>query len=366
MKESQRMLSTLMGNLPGMAYRCLNDGDWTMDFISDGCRSITGYAPQEIVGNESLSYNDLIHPDDRKSVADEVNRGILAKDQFHVEYRAIAKDGAIKWLWEQGCPVYDSKGDLVGLEGFIADVTARKKAQENVRLANWKLTLLGDLTRHDVLNRVTMLSGYLKLVENYARDEKVHRYVEKATLAAHSISEQMEFIREYQGLGVNEPEWFDMNQLLGRAVSKTDTGNINITYDLEGLSIYADPMIDKVFTNLLENSVKHGDVMTKIDISYQRSDDGLEIIYKDDGKGIAQEMKSMMFDRNYMHRLGHGMNFIMEVLRITGLEIDEIGQLGKGATFRIKVPTGCFRLVEGLGKSYMNDIPLSVQQRAER
>ena len=366
LKESQRMLSTLMGNLPGMAYRCHNDKDWTMDFISDGCRNITGYAPQEFIANTLLSYNDIIHPDDRKLVEDEVDRGIKEKGRFHVEYRAIAKDGSIKWLWEQGCPVYDSMGELLSLEGFIADVTQRKKAQENVRLATWKLTLLGDLTRHDVLNRVTILSGYLDLAGKSTKDEKVLSYLEKATVAARSIEEQMEFIREYQGLGISEPEWFDMEKLLSRAISKTELGNIEIEYDLDGLSIYADPMIEKVFTNLMENSVKHGMTVSDIHISYLKGDDWLEIFFRDDGKGIAHETKQQLFDRNFMHRLGHGMNFIQEVLRITGLEIEEIGQPGKGATFRIKVPTGCYRIDKGLGKSYMNDTPLSIPERAEK
>ena len=366
LKESQRMLSTLMSNLPGMAYRCRNDPEWTMDFISDGCRSITGYAPQDIIGNALLSYNDLIHPDDRKLVRDEIQRGVEARDHFHIEYRAIAKDGSIIWLWEQGCPVFGDNGELVGLEGFIADVTARKKAQENVRLANWKLTLLGDITRHDVLNRVSLLFGYLELAGNNAKDEKVRRYVEKAIVAARTIGEQMEFIREYQGLGISEPEWFDMNQLLARAISKTDLVNVTIDFELDGLSIYADPMVDKVFTNLMENSVKHGGTVSHIDVSYMKGDENVEIYFRDDGKGIEQGIKERMFDRNYMHRLGHGMNFIQEVLRITGLEIDEIGQPGHGVMFRIKVPAGCYRLVEGLGKNYKADTSISVQERVEK
>jgi PAS domain S-box-containing protein len=355
LKESQRMLSTLMGNLPGMAYRCRNDEDWTMDFISDGCRNITGYAPQDFIGNLLISYNDLIHPDDRKMVADEVHRGIKEGDQFHVEYRVIARDGTVRWLWEQGCPVYGEGGTLVGLEGFITDITARKKAQENVRLANWKLTLLGDLTRHDVMNRVTMISGYLELVDKNEKDDKVRRYVEKAILAARSIGEQMEFIREYQGLGISEPEWFEMGPLASRAVSKTDFGGIEISYELDGLSVYADPMIEKVFGNLMENSVKHGMKASHISISYLKCNDWVEMYFKDDGNGVPQDMKQQMFERSFKHRLGHGMNFIKEVLRITGLEIDEIGEPGKGALFRIKVPAGCYRVVAGMSKSFMDD-----------
>jgi PAS domain S-box-containing protein len=366
LRESQRMLSTLMGNLPGMAYRCRNDEEWTMDFISDGCRNITGYAPQDFIGNTLISYNDLIHPDDRKMVADEVHRGIEEGGQFHVEYRVIAKDGTVHWLWEQGCPVYDDRGKLVGLEGFITEITARKKAQENERLANWKLTLLGDLTRHDVVNRVTMLSGYLELVEKNVKEDKLRRYVEKAILAARSIGEQMEFIREYQGLGVSEPEWFDMDRLASRAVSKTDVGGIGISCELGGLSVYADPMIEKVLGNLMENSVKHGMKTSHITISYLKCDDWVEIYFRDDGNGISQDMKQQLFERSFKHRIGHGMNFIREVLRITGLEIDEIGQPGKGAVFRIKVPAGCYRVQPVIGKSFMNDAPVINQERAEK
>jgi PAS domain S-box-containing protein len=366
LRESQRMLSTLMGNLPGMAYRCRNDDDWTMCFISDGCRIITGHAPQDLIGNALVSYNDMIHPDDRKMVADEVHRGIAEGGHFHVEYRLIAKDGTVRWLWEQGCPVYDDKGKMVGLEGFITDITARKKAQENVRLANWKLTLLGDLTRHDVANKVTMLSGYLELVKKNIRDEKVGRYVEKATLAARSIGEQMEFIREYQGLGVNEPEWFEMDRVASRAISKTDLGSIGISCRLAGLSVYADPMIEKVLGNLMENSVKHGMKTSHITISYVRCDDWVEIYFRDDGNGISPDMKQQLFERNFQHRIGHGMNFIKEVLWITGMEIDEIGQPGMGAVFRIKVPAGCYRVRSETGKNFMSDTAVINQERAEK
>ena len=140
----------------------------------------------------------------------------------------------------------------------------------------------------------------------------------------------MEFIREYQGVGIGEPEWFDMDQLASRAISKTDFGSIGISYELEGLSIYADPMIEKVFGNLMENSVKHGMTASNITISYLKGKDSLEIYFKDDGTGIPPDSKLQLFDRSYKHRLGHGMNFIQEVLRITGLEIDEMDCPEKG------------------------------------
>ncbi len=154
--------------------------------------------------------------------------------------------------------------------------------------------------------------------------------------------------------------------LADRAISKTDLGAIAINNELGGLSIYADPMIEKVFCNLLENSVKHGVKASQIGISYLKGSDSVEIYYKDDGDGIPSDTKAQLFSRSYKQRLGHGMNFIQEVLRITGMEIDEIGLPGNGVLFRIKVPTGCYRIKGELSKSYMRGTTVMNQERADK
>jgi PAS domain S-box-containing protein len=128
--ESQRKLYTLMENLPGMAYRCLNDKDWTMEFVSQGCNRLTGYQPEDIIGNRVKAYNDLIHPDDRQQVWDRVQAVLPERRPFQLSYRIITASGAEKWVWEQGRGVYSSSGELLALEGFIADDTERHRAEE--------------------------------------------------------------------------------------------------------------------------------------------------------------------------------------------------------------------------------------------
>lgn len=130
--ESQRALSTLMSNLPGMAYRCRNDADWTMEFVSDGCYSLTGYKPHELVNNKVLAYADLIHEDDRQNVWEVVQRAVIRRDPFHLLYRIITAQGQSKWVWEQGRGVFSEGGSLVALEGFINDITEQKHAQEQL------------------------------------------------------------------------------------------------------------------------------------------------------------------------------------------------------------------------------------------
>ncbi len=130
LQESQRQLTTLMGNLPGMAYRCRNDRDWTMEFVSDGCIGLTGYSPEELVHNSRISYGDLIDPDDRVMVWESMQAAVDADMPFQIEYRIDAKGGSQKWVWEQGQGIKDPEGNVIALEGFITDITERRHAEE--------------------------------------------------------------------------------------------------------------------------------------------------------------------------------------------------------------------------------------------
>jgi PAS domain S-box-containing protein len=133
LRESQRTLATLMDNLPGMAYRCRNDRDWTMEFVSEGALALTGYAPAELVGNMVVSYGQLIVPEDREPVDEQVQGAVRARGTFRMSYRIAARDGAEKWVWEQGCGVFSPNGELEALEGFITDITEAKRAEETAR-----------------------------------------------------------------------------------------------------------------------------------------------------------------------------------------------------------------------------------------
>ena len=126
----ERTYRTLINNLPGFSYRCKNDTNWTMKYISSGCEEITGYAPEDFINNKQIAYNDIIAPDYQQKIWDIWQPILKAKENFEYEYPITTKEGQIKWVWERGCGIYSEKGELEFIDGFITDVTERKRTEQ--------------------------------------------------------------------------------------------------------------------------------------------------------------------------------------------------------------------------------------------
>jgi len=133
LREKERTLSTLLGNLDGMAYRCRDDASWTMEFVSEGSMRLTGYAPEDLILNGRVSYEEITHPLDRARVRNEIRKAVTERRRFLLEYRIVCKDGVVKWVWERGVGILDANEQLVAIEGFIQDVTDHRRAEEAVR-----------------------------------------------------------------------------------------------------------------------------------------------------------------------------------------------------------------------------------------
>ena len=140
LRERERMLDTLMGNVPGMVYRCVNDPQWTMQFVSAGCEDLTGYAPEALVGNAAVAYADLVHAEDAARLWNDIQAAIDAGRPWTCVYRITTASGELKWVWERGVAV--SVGAAPVLEGFIQDVTSRREveAQLSAAASEWRET----------------------------------------------------------------------------------------------------------------------------------------------------------------------------------------------------------------------------------
>lgn len=182
LKESKRSLSTLMSNLPGMAYRCLNDRDWTMKFVSEGAYDLTGYKYSEMVDNRETAYADLIIPQDQDDVWGGVQSAVNLKKPFKLVYRIRHKSGQEKWVWEQGRGVYSHEGELLALEGFIADITERIKAVESLKESETRYRVINETASDAILtidaeSKIIMANPAIEHILGYTHEEIVDKTV---------------------------------------------------------------------------------------------------------------------------------------------------------------------------------------------
>jgi len=132
-KETRRQLNTLINNIPGFAFRCRFDARWTMEYMSNASYNILGYKSSEITENTTISFMNLIHPEDRDKVHEEIMECLERNSQYTIEYRIVTKDKQVKWLWEQGVSIRNEHGDITHLEGYIADITQQHEALSTIR-----------------------------------------------------------------------------------------------------------------------------------------------------------------------------------------------------------------------------------------
>jgi len=149
LRQSQRRYETLVSNLPGLVYRCRHDDDWTMEFASAGCLALTGYTSEAFVRDRSISWMDIVHPDDLQLISDEMDAAIRERRSFELVYRILTATGEEKWVWEQGQALYeDGSGEFSALEGFITDITeqtrTRQELSEQKERALITLSSIGD------------------------------------------------------------------------------------------------------------------------------------------------------------------------------------------------------------------------------
>ena len=180
--ESERKLSTLMANLPGMAYRCLFDKNWTMEFISKGCEKLTGYLPNELMHNRILSYQDLIHEDDRDLVWKNVKEKVNQKKPFQIKYRITTAVGEEKWVWEQGSAVRNENDEIVALEGFVTDITEIKKAEQELIEKEKIVRQLKDKLQEETVylqEEIKLLSNFEEIITTSSKFRKVLKNIEQ-------------------------------------------------------------------------------------------------------------------------------------------------------------------------------------------
>ncbi|MEI7856183.1 MAG: HAMP domain-containing sensor histidine kinase [Methanomicrobiales archaeon] len=210
--------------------------------------------------------------------------------------------------------------------------------KKSLEFALKKLQIVGSITRHDVLNQLTAIVGYNELLGMMVEDPKQRSFIEKEKLSIDKIRRQFRFAKDYQNIGIEPPRWQVLKNVIFRAVEDADLKAIRVTDQTGGASVYADALLELVFTNLFGNTLRHSGSATEIRIFIIYNDTAAVLVVEDDGIGIPVENKAKIFERGFGKGTGWGLFLAREILLFTGMTIEENGVPGKGSRFEIHIP----------------------------
>jgi signal transduction histidine kinase len=226
---------------------------------------------------------------------------------------------------------------------LIEKVLAVLRTQNALEVLKKKLNLVGSVTRHDVQNQLTAVSGYTELLEMEVTDPQMKSYIEKERSALEKIRRQFQFAKDYQNLGNESPVWQPLSIVVQRAGEITPLKNVAVKNTCGKAAVFADPVLEKAMAQLLDNAVRHGSRVTEIRISVRDEEKGGLLVVEDNGTGIPAADKERIFERGFGKHTGWGLFFVRELLALTGITIAETGEPGRGARFEIHIPRESYR-----------------------
>ncbi len=255
----------------------------------------------------------------------------------------VVEDGEERYYDFDILPLTSRIGRYQATMVSMKDTTDEVRAREALKLANEKLHLLSSISRHDMLNQLTILTGMNYMLENILTDERSQRMTRSMTNAIDAIIRQLMFMKDYDLIGSTPPEWVRLSDVLDEAAENQDIEDVEIRSEMDDYEIYADPMLPKVFDNLLHNTLNHGADVSFISLKTEETADGLNIHYSDDGGGILPEFHDKLFEKGTGHHSGLGLFLSKQILDVTALDITENGVPGQGVNFKIHVPMGKYK-----------------------
>ncbi|MEN6609359.1 MAG: histidine kinase N-terminal 7TM domain-containing protein [Methanoregulaceae archaeon] len=347
LRESEEKYRNIIENMQDMFYRTDLAGRITM--ISPSGVKLAGYdSPDQVIGMDASTF--YANPSERERFLE-----VLHREGSVYAYPSVLRDrrGSLRHVTTSSHFFRDAGGSVLGIEGIIHDISDQWRAEEALRVANRKLNLFSTITRNDIRNQLIALMAFLDLSidasGNPSEITELREFLKKNQKIADTITQQITFTAEYEDLGVRAPTWQNVHATIDKAVEERLPGKIHIDKETPGLEIFADPLVEKVFSSLLDNALQYGgDKLTTIRITAHHAGSSLVLVFEDDGVGIAPQDKAALFSKESGKNTGPGLYISREILSITGISIDETGVFRNGARFEITIPEGGFRYKEDL------------------
>ncbi|MCX6698596.1 MAG: PAS domain S-box protein [Methanomicrobiales archaeon] len=355
LQESEEFNRELVENMPDMVI--VYGHDRKVRYMNPAVTRMLGYSNEEQSGADILDY---VVPGQRDAVGALIQQRLISGSTESIETDIQKKDG--------GCCTVTTKSSTVHYHGqpavllLLTDITEQNilvKEMEfheqelmqfstSLTTANKKLNLLYSITRHDITNQLAVLQGYRAMLEMKQPDSRFAEYFQKINAAASRISAMIQFTREYEEIGIHAPAWQEIRTLVDTAAKEAPLGLITVNNGLPaGNEMLADPLVIKVFYNLMDNAVRYGEKITTISFYMKARGGNHIIICEDDGGGVPADEKEQIFLRGFGKNTGLGLALSQEILSITGISVQETGEPGKGARFEMTIPFGMWRTAGG-------------------
>ncbi|MBN1166205.1 MAG: PAS domain S-box protein [Methanospirillaceae archaeon] len=352
LKEAESALAESEERL-NLAVTAANMGIWDYDVLTEQTTVNEQFA--DLIGYDLADFYakhqtllSIIHPEDRALTLSLISRCITGdSEKFTQECRMMKSDGTIIWTFNIGKITKWEDGIIpMNMSGITMDITGNHHVRAALIETNRKLNLLSSMTRHDITNN---LAGIFLTLELFSRrvshDPDASELVRLLIEEVEKVNSQIAFTKDYEDLGTKEPVWVPVSDLIQGAVANLPEKPVKYINRTGSLEIFADPLIGRVFYNLLENALRHGgEGLSTICVDYLSMGDDLVLCFKNDGEPVPEHERDIIFQRGIGKNTGLGLFLVREILTITGMTISVSQKASWNVIFEIRIPHGKYRI----------------------
>lgn len=352
LRESQRQLATLIGNLPGYVYRCRNDPEWTLEYISAGVMEVTGYAVADYLVERTVTCGGKVHPDDRERIWQEVQTALTQGRPYEMTYRIMTKSGEVKWVWEKGSGICAPDGPLLHLEGFVTDVTGRKRLEEQLRRTE-RIAELGTLASgmaHEIGTPMNVILGRAEYLQQRTQDEGLKKGLGTIVTQVERITKVMNQLLAFARRRTPERRPVDLSTTIDDSLEmfqerlRRKQITVERHMDPQLPLVMADPdQMTQVMINLLMNSVHAMPDGGTLRIKAGRANRHATVEVSDTGHGMSQEVLDKIFDPFFTTKdtgegTGLGLTVVKGIVEEHDGTISVASEVDKGTTVTVSLP----------------------------
>ena len=328
------------------------DSNRIIRFWNKAAEKLYGWSEEQALGHQ---VTELLGGTLSEEV-DEAAKRLMAGESLSTEVLAENRDGSVVPVILNRTPIFNEDGEFVGVASIAADITLQKNTEADLTFSlvslsnsldkieelNEKLRVVGGLTRHDVRNKLSAVTGYAYILKKKHGDQAdVVDGLSRMEQAVQETTRIFDFAKMYEQIGVEELTYIDVEEKLKEAVALFSGPIPTIINDCHGLTVLADSFLRQLFFNFIDNTRKHGKKTTTIRVYFEKADqDSLKLVYEDDGVGVPSENKPRLFKEGYSTggSTGFGLFLTKRMMDVYDWQIQENGTPGEGAKFTITIP----------------------------